>query len=132
MTRLMAAVEAEVAGWGAECEGCGRCCEFGGGAFVLFASSVEVAWLLSHARPRRVEAGRCPFHEDGRCAVRPWRPLGCRLYFCRLGAASERYEIYEGFEQRLREVADELRLEWCYAPFLELLAQASARGGIRR
>jgi Fe-S-cluster containining protein len=122
MRRLFAPLDAAVARWPARCEGCGRCCDFSAGGFLLFASSVEVAWLRTRATPLSVRPGRCPFQSAGRCAVRPWRPLGCRLYFCRLGTSAPQYEIYERFQQRLVQIARRFGIGWRYGPFLELIA----------
>jgi len=81
------------------CRACGQCCSFKKGGLVLFASGLEMAYLVAKSgRPaadRRVAPGRaddpwqCPYQapatnpgEGALCSVHPWRPLGCRTYFC--------------------------------------------------
>lgn len=74
------------------CRQCGQCCDFPRREHVLLATKVEMDACLDWALEnlplkrdevrRRLDAGRCPFQQERLCAVRPVRPLGCRLFFC--------------------------------------------------
>lgn len=118
---LFAELAAKTANWPTNCASCGRCCNFCSAGVVLFASSVEVLWVLDHVVPVVHEPDVCPFQFDKRCAARPWRPLGCRVYFCSFGENSPYYDIYQLYLRRIKDVAAEFEIEWEYGPFLDML-----------
>jgi hypothetical protein len=127
MREIMRDVDAAAAAGGTACGGCGTCCDFTHQEFVLFASSVEVLWVLAHVAPLAVSPDHCPFQHKGRCDIRPWRPVGCRMYYCRLGTTSREYELYEGIRLRMAKLAEKLDVPWEYGPFLTMLAEYSGR-----
>ena len=70
------------------CLGGGGCCKFDHFNHRLYASSIEVAYLLGpgpQAPPNLARAGanRCPYQVGPRCGAYDRRVLGCRTFFCR-------------------------------------------------
>lgn len=81
------------------CLGGGGCCKFDHFDHRLYASSIEVAYLLGsplQAPPNlaRVAANRCPYQVGPRCSAYPRRVLGCRTFFCH-DAAGAGQKIHE-------------------------------------
>lgn len=132
LSELWRDVEDATAERGASCRACGRCCDFPRYGHVLFAAKVELDVCLAWARETlaldrrfvrsRLDAGLCPFWEDGRCAVRPVRPLGCRLYFC----SAPRHRVTETFcetaRHRLADLSSRCAVRWWYGPALGYLS----------
>ena len=126
----------------ASCHACGQCCSFKKGGLVLFASGLEMAFLVAEAgRPapgRRVVPGRaddawqCPYQalqagpgQGALCGARAWRPLGCRTYFCRPNAREAGEQVYA---RAYREIAalpthPGGRRPWWYGPARVYLAK---------
>ncbi len=84
LARIYAEADAAVAGVGAVCTNRAVCCDFDKVDHTLFATDLEVEFLLAtHGPPDRWEhPNRCPYQVDGLCTARRARPLGCRTYFC--------------------------------------------------
>src|SRR5881398_3254021 len=111
-------VDAAVAEAGPVCVASGRCCRFKEYGHVLFLSSLEAEVLL-HAAPayeQPVTPDFCPFQKDSLCTAREPRPLGCRVYYCDPAYQETGVEISERYLGELKKLADELELDWRYAP----------------
>ncbi len=116
-------VDRAVSRLGAKCTACGNCCYFDRG-FVLYASSLEVEYLLSNAgAPSELVPGRCPYHGPPMCKAWDSRPLGCRTYFCESGRKADLEEIHNRALRVLKRVSSREGLGWRYAPLLELIAE---------
>jgi hypothetical protein len=119
------------------CKACGNCCRFTPGGIVLFASAVEVAYLLevagtpdSHGEIPRLAAlarndsacpasedaaaWRCPYQRENLCAARGGRMLGCRTYFCEPPAREAGERVYEEALHEIRGIAGQGA--WWYGP----------------
>jgi Fe-S-cluster containining protein len=115
----------------AACRACGQCCDFPRRGHVLFATSLELNVCLSYARDhavttrpaarRRLAAGECPFLAGGRCAVRPARPIGCRIFFCCPPHPEPVEKISSSAQQRLRSISREHNGSAWYGPALAFL-----------
>jgi len=123
LRELHAAVDREVAEAGPVCRLSGRCCDFPVSGHVLFASALEVDLVRAHPEPPPPEqAGWCPFYRARRCELRDLRPLGCRIYFCDADYEADRMvEISETAHRRLKQIHDDHRLTYRYAPFVDQL-----------
>lgn len=134
LTRLYADLEAEQRRTGLACSGCGTCCRFDEVDHVLYASELERQYLLAASTPpaqpdrdadaafaRLLETGlRCPYQRDGRCEARDGRTLGCRLHFCRWPDDRDGEAFCETWHGKLKQLHDDLGLEWRYGPLLPL------------
>ena len=118
-------VEANLLGRGFRCEACGQCCDFVRNDYRLYASRLESDLVVRHTgrQPELVD-GRCCFQDaSGRCTIREWRPLGCRTYFCSKAAGNEPEQrhafesIHENALRRIRELTEQLGMEWEYGRF---------------
>src|SRR5712692_3422197 len=112
-------VDQTVAGAGPVCVASGRCCRFKEHGHVLFLSNLEAEVLLASAPPyeQPVTSDFCPFQKDNLCTAREPRPLGCRVYFCDPNYQETGKRISEEYLRRLKQLADDLGVEWRYAPF---------------
>ena len=134
MARLYEEVDASLAPVAAACRACGKCCSFKPEGIVLFASAVELAYLVaemdgiprSQTRPggpplpghstRRIGGPwRCPYQRGNRCAARGARLLGCRTYFCQAEARAGGERLYAGALREIQRIA-EGRGSWWYGP----------------
>lgn len=138
LAAVYADVDAALGAADASCRGCGRCCRFTPGGFVLFASSLEVAVLLAEAGPpgrerlgpegRVFAAWTCPYQDGDRCGARGVRMLGCRTYFCSPEAAARGEAVYADALTAIRAIARTHAYPWWYGPVkVALDAAASAK-----
>ncbi len=106
-----------------ECKACGRCCHFESFGHVLYASNLEVDYLLLKAGPPKKSIAKevCPYLVDNLCTVRRHRTLGCRVFFCQKDWQDTSQELYQRYYRRIKELATRYQLEWCYAPMVELM-----------
>jgi len=112
------ALEEHLASLGVRCQACGRCCDFLRNDYRLYASFIERAPIVRrHGPPHLTPSGHCCFLAGGRCSIHPWRPLGCRVFFCAPDHKPREPETHEAFQRRLRAATERLGLPWDYAPF---------------
>lgn len=115
-----------VAAAGPVCIASGRCCRFKEYGHTLFLSNLEAEVLL-HTAPayeQPVTSDFCPFQQNNLCTAREPRPLGCRVYFCDPNYQETAQQISEVFIQRLKRLAEELGIDWSYAPLHKFLNEA--------
>jgi hypothetical protein len=103
---------------GPVCVASGRCCRFKEYGHTLFLSNLEAEVLLAGAPPYDKPASPdfCPFQRDQLCSAREPRPLGCRIYYCDPAYQQKSHVIMETYLRRLKALAQEHGLAWCYAP----------------
>ena len=120
-------LERDIAHAAPRCETRGLCCDFRKSEHRLYASAVEVAFVLEN-RPDVVQDDQhlCPFFSDGLCRARAVRPLGCRLYFCDPGYAPAMEELSERYHTRLKALVDRSGGPWDYAPFVDAVRPSLA------
>jgi len=113
-------LDAEIVRLGLLCKGCGRCCCFSEGEYVLYASSIEIAYLLEcfpHVSPG-TEEGMCSFRIGDQCSVYYARPLGCRTQFCDPNHRRELEDLCQSFSDQLRKKATSSGVSWSCGQFL--------------
>jgi hypothetical protein len=120
-------VDAAVAAAGPVCIASGRCCRFKEHGHVLFLSSLEADALLAAAPPYGgpVSPDFCPFQKGNLCTAREPRPLGCRVYYCDPAYQETGRRISEEYLRRLKQLAQEHGVVWCYAPLHHFLDNAN-------
>ena len=124
------AVAEQVAARRPTCLPSGRCCRFEEYGHRLYVTGIEAAWCLRGAgrTPTREEVaaalvrGDCQFLERGLCGVHPWRPIGCRAYFCDPRAAGWQEELSERMLSRLRDVHEAHAVPYRYGEWRTMLA----------
>jgi hypothetical protein len=133
MAAVYAQVDADLAPIAGACRACGQCCRFTPGGIVLFATALEMAYLVGEASLKASSEGdaawACPYqYQDGTfCTARQGRLLGCRTYFCDSQARTAGEAAYAGVLGRIREVAAGGGLDW-YGPARLCLASWSTAG----
>ena len=117
--------DADIQQTGAPCFVRGVCCDFETAEHVLYASSVEIAWVQEGHPEASVGASPlCPFWKDGLCTERERRPLGCRTYFCDPAYRDRVGAVYEKHHAAIRESAVRHGVEYRYEPFVAALRGA--------
>ncbi len=98
------------------CEACGACCDFAAYDHRLFVTPPELIFLAARLNTTRLlpmPSGRCPYQQDGRCAVHEHRFAGCRIFCCH-GTADFQGELSETTLRRLKTVCEEFRVPYRY------------------
>ena len=131
-------VDQNLAGAGAKCDNCGVCCDFKQYGHKLFASTLEMLYFFRHADSAKLSGagrkaavglpGRCPYQQNGLCAMRRARPIGCRIFYCRDLPADFQSELTEQTMQRLGRLHRQLGAVYYYTDLLEWLAGRSEGG----
>jgi hypothetical protein len=128
---LYAEVDREVAAAGPVCVASGRCCRFKEWGHVLYLSKLEADVLLDGAPPlppeTSIDTAICPYQKENLCTAREPRPLGCRVYYCDPAYQETANRITEKYLARLKSLADELGVEWRYAPLHHWLETSCER-----
>jgi hypothetical protein len=117
-------VDRAVAEAGPVCLASGRCCRFQEFGHVLYLSNLEAEVLLAGAPPydpQTITPAFCPFQKGNLCTAREPRPLGCRVYYCDPAYQQKASELTETYLHRLKELAGEHQVSWCYAPLHHFL-----------
>jgi Fe-S-cluster containining protein len=126
-------LDSQVRALGVACWARGDCCDFERCDHRLYASTVEIAYVLEK-RAETLTAGGpgsaklCPFWKEGKCTERERRPLGCRTFFCDRRYREPLEALYENYHRRLRELAERHALEWRYLPFVDAVRSAAPAG----
>lgn len=110
--------DAEIAAAKPVCVASGKCCRFAEYGHTLFLSNLEADVLLATAPAYEKPSNNhfCPFQKGNLCTARTERPLGCRVYFCDPNYAGKGEVISEKYIAQLKELSQELQVEWNYAP----------------
>ncbi|HXG62682.1 MAG TPA: hypothetical protein VNO22_15035 [Planctomycetota bacterium] len=112
-------LDRELAALRPRCELSGRCCRFREFGHELWTTPIEFEYLLRHApRPSPRPEGVCPFLQGGLCGVRPYRMLGCRIFFCDAGYAPAMGPLYERYHARIRDLHRRHGVPYRYFEFL--------------
>ena len=123
-------VDEALASVASACQVCGKCCRFEPGGIILFASALELAYLVAEtpavhdpeltlgARTQRGRAGeswRCPYQRENLCLARGARLLGCRTYFCDAAARKVGEGVYADALREIQRIAAG-QGPWWYGP----------------
>ena len=109
------------------CDSCGDCCHFDEFDHELYASTIEVDYILKNVDvpPFDPDQSACPFLIEKKCTIREHRTLGCRVFFCNPDYKETSYEIYDKYYKKIKDLAKEDQTEWNYAPMMKLLDPAN-------
>jgi Fe-S-cluster containining protein len=100
------------------CSACGKCCDFEAFGHRLFVTPPELIYLaenLAGEKLRQMHTSRCPYNQDGRCAVYEYRFTGCRIFCCR-GDADFQSRLSEAALEKLKSICEELQVDYLYMP----------------
>lgn len=95
------------------CLACGKCCKFDQVAHRLYLSAGELAYL-SQAGKKPAAENRCPYQVDNLCTAGEFRPLGCRIYFCKPTSKKNFDELYEKYHQQIRQLHHKHNIPYTY------------------
>ena len=107
------------------CQRRGVCCDFRTSDEQLFATEVEVAYLLAARSIPEADGVLCPFWRRGLCEAREHRPLGCRTYFCHPAGRDRGNEVYRHYHRRLKEIGEAAGIPYRYSLWVRRLADAT-------
>lgn len=107
---------------GCNCRSCGECCHFETYGHRLYATVLEVLFLVSRSGKARRRFGpdSCGYQSGAQCTAREGRPLACRLFFC--GEDSPDSSDYERALEKIRALTESAELPWDYRPLHEHMA----------
>ncbi len=122
---LYSRVDAAVDAMGPKCKGGGTCCRFDLMGHRLFVSAGELAVLMSAklVDASRCERRRCPYQKSTRCYAREYRPLGCRVFFCKNELTDWSNEHYERFHSELRNLHNQACVPYTYSELTASIAE---------
>ena len=126
LTAIYRQLENELAQLNPGCNGCGTCCSFGDFDHVLYASGIEIDFIVRHAHVPdfTVSDNICPFLKDNHCSIREFRTLGCRVFYCNPHYQEVSHEVYEKHYRMIKELYNKHAIPWKYQPFLNQLKEA--------
>lgn len=122
MERFYERVEQRITALAPTCWNKGECCRFAQFGHRLYVTALEVVYYLAKGEAAAgIPEGVCPHAHDGKCHARDRRPLGCRLFYCDPNAQQWQGPLSEFFLQELRNMHQELGVDYFYAEWLHVL-----------
>ena len=115
--QLYAAVQVEIDRRRPLCVISGRCCRFDEFRHRLYVTTLELAHFLHQlppSQPRIDNPGGCPFQVQKLCTVHPFRPFGCRMFFCDSTSTEWQNHAYERFHAELKRLHETLDVPYFY------------------
>ena len=118
-------LEEELASINPGCNTCGTCCHFEEFGHVLYTSTIETDYIKDNVEVPSFDPEKnvCPFLVNQECSIREHRALGCRVFFCNPHYKETLAEIYEKYYTMIKDLAIENKVEWHYAPMMQLLKE---------
>lgn len=98
------------------CIGCGKCCDFESYGHRLFITTPEMIHFrikIGKDNLKAMHDGVCPYVEDGKCSIHPYRFAGCRIFFCK---GDEDFQSYLSEEsiRRFKHICNKYDLPYQY------------------
>jgi len=110
------------------CQNCGQCCSFKQFGHKLYTTTLETLYFLhgleqSQTKIKKTADGKCPYQTQKGCIMRPYRPAGCRIFFCKDLPADYQQEVTENTLRILRQFHNDFAIPYLYADFLTWLSR---------
>ncbi len=114
------------------CNKCGTCCNFTAFDHVLYASNIEVDFIVQNVKVPdfNVSDNVCPFLKDNQCSIRDFRTLGCRVFYCDPQYKEVLPTLYEKCYRLIKDLSKKYNTQWEYLPFLGRLAESKKKTNI--
>jgi Fe-S-cluster containining protein len=110
----------------AECEACGRCCDFMDFDHRLYVSNPELVYFHDKVEEMKsMTTGRCPYNIKGKCSIHKHRFAGCRIFLCK-GDADFQSQLSEAVIRKFKEICLEFKLPYRYIDLNKALNGGSA------
>lgn len=111
------------------CNRCGTCCNFTAFDHILYASNIEVDFIVRNVKVPdfNVSDNVCPFLKENQCSIRGFRTLGCRVFYCNPQYKEVLPALYEKYYQLIKDLSRKYNTQWEYLPFLDRLAEAKKK-----
>ncbi len=123
MTAFYARADALIADQPGTCWNKSECCHFGQFGHRLYVTALEVCYYLAHVSNLDPAAeDSCPHAVGGRCQVRPFRPLGCRIFYCDPKAAGWQGPATEALLDELKALHQRLDVPYFYVDWMAVLS----------
>jgi hypothetical protein len=100
----------------AQCEVCGKCCDFEDYDHRLFVTSAELVYFAAKIEADMIKpmpAGRCPYNIDGECTVYAYRFGGCRIFSCK-GDKDFQSQLSEQAVEKFKSICEMFNIPYCY------------------
>jgi len=107
----------------AQCDMCGKCCDFESYGHRLFVTSCELIYFAVKLDPDKIRpmpTGRCPYNIDGKCTVYPYRFAGCRIFSCK-GDKDFQSRLSEQAVVKFKGICGKFALTYRYTDLLTAL-----------
>ena len=135
MHELYLDLDNTIAATAAQCDNCGKCCDFAGFDHRLYVTTLEMLYFLNGLNPanssnvnrrnpnklQSIPNDRCPHQLPSGCAMRNHRPAGCRIFYCENLDSDYQNELTEQVLTRLRQMHQSLGAVYYYADLMQWL-----------
>ena len=99
------------------CDVCGKCCDFNKFDHHLFITTPELLYLAANLGDEKVKpmaTDRCPYNNEGKCAIYKYRFAGCRSFCCK-GNSDFQSELSESAVKKLKSLCEEFQIPYRYS-----------------
>lgn len=101
----------------AQCQACGKCCDFAQFDHRLFVTPPELMYLkakLGAENLKPMPTGRCPYNIDGKCTIYDYRFACCRIFSCKSDPDLQS-ALTESTLKKLKSLCTEFNIPYRYA-----------------
>jgi len=112
----------------AQCEACGRCCDFENYDHRLFVTGPELAYFGFKLQPDKIKLmpnSKCPYNLQGKCTVYKHRFANCRIFFCKVDKDLQS-KLSEDSLKKIKSICDQFHLPYHYIDLPAALNNAIA------
>jgi Fe-S-cluster containining protein len=109
-------IDSKIAARKAECNACGKCCDFNSFDHRLYVTSSEIIYFAANVDGpiRPMDGGVCPYNTDGKCSVHKNRFAGCRIFLCK-GDSEFQSKLSEEAIAKFKSICAEFGVDYYYA-----------------
>ena len=129
---LYAMLDRNIQAASGECENCGKCCDFDDFDHRLYATTLEMLYFAKGMQRTGKSGGKgkkarlkgaCRYQKRQGCAMRDFRPAGCRIFYCSGLEPEFQHELTELVLTSLRGLHEQFGAVYYYADLQEWLAR---------
>jgi len=105
------------------CKSCGKCCDFSRFDHRLFITTPELIYFRSKISIDNIKlmtTDVCPYREDSKCTIHPFRFAGCRIFFCKANHKLQS-KLAEPVLKKLKSICENYRIAYRYVELKKAL-----------
>jgi len=109
-------IDSKIKGHSANCNVCGKCCDFDSFDHKLFITTPELLYFTEKRDKepfKTMQGGICPYNINQKCSVYCYRFAGCRIFSCK-GDEDFQSQLTESVIQKFKAICENSDISYNY------------------